>query len=272
MRRTVIDVGASYGLFSSFIADLSKKNGNNNSIEVFAIEPIPSVASQIHTRTNLHVINKAIMPLHLIPPSGYLPLKVMKNSELSSFLEINPSINKNLWENHLSQLRLEVELNVPCTTLEQIIREFSIDKVDFIKIDTQGTDLEVLLSSGSEISKVMSCVLEFPYTKDSAIYSQEKEVNEAILYLNKIDFIPIRIMPNGSGECNVFFLNKKYSLEDYFQMENELKFSKAPTLKIGSHNALINMNLFQKLIFKLKSKVYKLLFNRKAHKNRRLTS
>lgn len=269
MRRTVIDVGASYGLFSRFIADLSKKSENVNGVQVFAIEPIPSIASQINTLTNLRVINKAIMPKHLIPPSGYLPLKVMKNSELSSFKEINPSINKNLWESHLSQLSLEVELNVPCVPLEQVIKEYSIDRVDFIKIDTQGTDLEVLLSAGSEIRKIMSCVLELPYTKNSAIYSEEKDLNEAISILSKIDFIPVRIVPNGAGECNVFFLNKKFLLEDYFQMEIELKFDKAPTLKIGPHDALINMNLFQKLIIMLKNLVYKTFIQKKTVKRKK---
>ena len=94
----------------------------------------------------------------------------------------------------------------------------------------------------------MSCVLEFPYSKNSSLYSEEIDISEGIEELGKIGFSPVRIVPNGAGECNAFFLNTNYSIEDYFQMEKELGFNIAPTLKIGIHSLLINMTICQKFL------------------------
>jgi FkbM family methyltransferase len=260
---TVIDIGASYGLFSNYIANLSIQNNDSaKSIEVFAVEPIPKVASQIGKRKNLVVINKAVVDRARIPESGFLKLKVMKNSELSTFLEINPEIDSDLWYSHMQSLIVESEISVPCLTLETLINENSIESVDFLKIDTQGTDLEVLLSAGNEIHKIKSCVLEFPYTKESAIYSNEKEITEGIQILRKLDFIPVRIVPNGSGECNAFFRSSKFSIEEYFEMEGLLGFERAPTLKIGKHNSKINMTFIQRIFSTFKELILRFKLNK----------
>ncbi len=271
MNLTVIDIGASYGLFSNFIANLSKSNINSHSIDVFAVEPIPTIAAQIRQRSNLFVINKAILNSARIPASGFLKLKVMKNSELSTFQEINPKIDSDLWESHIQSLIIESEILVPCISLENLIKEFSIESVDFLKIDTQGNDLEVLLSAGHKISIIKSCVLEFPYSKESAIYSQEKDVIEGIVILEKFGLIPVRIVPNGAGECNVFFRSSKFSIKEYFEMEKLLSFDRAPTLKIGKHNEKINMKFIEKSLMTFKVFAYRILHNNYYKKSNRPT-
>ena len=267
MKRTVIDIGASYGLFSNYIANLSILNKDCYSIEVFAVEPIPRVAAQVGERKNLVVINKAILDSKRIPESGFLQLKVMKNSELSTFLEINPEIDSDLWSSYMQSLIVESEISVPCLTLENLIKENYIESVDFLKIDTQGTDLEVLLSAGKEIHKIKSCVLEFPYTKESAIYSNEKDIIEGIEILQKLNFIPVRIVPNGSGECNAFFRNSNFSIEEYFEMEEVLGFDRAPTLKIGKHNSKINMTFIEKILSTFKELVFRFILNKFSKNN-----
>lgn len=85
-----------------------------------------------------------------------------------------------------------------------MIHENKILKVDLLKIDTQGSDLGVLLSPGSEMKKIMSCVLEFPYSTESAIYADEIYLLQGIEILGNYGFVPMRIVPNSYGECNVF--------------------------------------------------------------------
>lgn len=261
MNRIVIDVGASYGLFSNFIADRSVNSKAGDSIQVFALEPIPQVANKIRARSNLKIINAAILSSELIPLSGTRLLRVMQNSELSSFMELNAQLDRELWKSHESSLVEVSQIPVKCMTLEQVIRENSIGKVDFLKIDTQGTDLGVLLSAGKEISKIMSCVLEFPYTRHDAIYSNEKDISEAIETLGELGFYPIRIVPNGGGECNAFFLNSRFTIQEYFQMENELRFDQAPTLKIGKHNPLVNKTHVEKITYFLKNWIKRVIIN-----------
>jgi FkbM family methyltransferase len=207
---------------------------------------------KIGDRKNLKVIQKAILDPELIPQSGYTAFNVMKNSELSTFLDVNPKIDNNLWRDYLESLEISQQILVECMTLEQLINEHKILKVDFLKIDTQGTDLGVLLSAGSQMKKIMSCVLEFPYSKESAIYADEISLLQGIDILGDYGFIPMRIVPNSYGECNVFFRASNYSTEEYFQMEQDLNFNKAPTLKIGTQSSFRNMSQLEKFTYFLK--------------------
>ena len=256
MALNVIDVGASIGLFGNFVANQSHLRNGTHSINVICIEPIPEIASKIIERENLKVIVKAVLSEELIPIGGVRSLHRTTNSELSSFLDINPKINEQLWRTHLSALVVESSIPVPCTTLEKIIQDSLWERVDFLKIDVQGTDLAVFLSAGTEMDKIVACVLEFPYLSSSAIYSEEKNLKEGIEILDLYGFIPVRIVPNGAGECNVFFLNSKYSLEEYFQVEELLHFDKAPTLNIGPHDPFINLSLTKRFVSRIIGKVY----------------
>lgn len=252
----VIDVGASVGLFGNFIADQSHFVNGTHSVNVICIEPIVEIASKIIERENLKVIAKAVLSEDLIPNEGIRSFNLASNSELSSFLNLNPKINEDLWKAYLSALVVQSKILVPCTTLEKIIQDSSWEKVDFLKIDVQGTDLAVFLSAGNEMDKIVACVLEFPFLSSSAIYSGEKNLNEGIEILGRYGFIPVRIVPNGAGECNAFFLNSKYSLEEYFEVEELLQFVKAPTLKIGRHDPLINFSMTKRVALRITGFLY----------------
>jgi FkbM family methyltransferase len=250
--RTIIDVGASNGLFANFIANQSIKQGSSHSVRVFAVEPIPKSAEQIGERENLTVIVKGILPDKMTGRSGTRKLYITKNLALSSFQVINKSINKVMWQYYLPSLVIESEVSVPCVSLKDLMSDNKITKVDFLKIDTQGTDLEVFLSAGKDTKKIMSCVLEVPYTKKFSIYQHESDLVETVNVMAINGFFPIRVVPNGGGECNLFFLNSEFSVDDYFQLENELEFNRAPCLKIGKHQPMINSNFFEKLIYALR--------------------
>lgn len=254
MNRTVLDIGASYGLFANFIANRSSDPENPFCIQVFAVEPIPHISARIGERPNLKVIQGAIVASQEIPATGTKDFKIMTNTELSTFLEVNPNLDNEIWKDYISSLQVVDVIQVPCLTLEKLMLENGITRVDFIKIDTQGTDLEVLLSAGMQISKILSCVLEFPYSTENAIYSNENSLLEGIEILDRHGFVVMRVVPNGGGECNVFFLNSRITIEEYFQIEAELDFGRAPTLKIGRHDPLINLNKSQKYLYFAKSK------------------
>jgi hypothetical protein len=49
----------------------------------------------------------------------------------------------------------------------------------------------------------MSCVLEVPYTKKFSIYQHESDLVETVNVMAINGFFPIRVVPNGGGECNV---------------------------------------------------------------------
>jgi FkbM family methyltransferase len=230
---SIIDVGASIGLFSAFMA--SRQN-NEMLVDVIAVEPLVDVATSIPKLPNITVVNKILTSKKNISDQGKVSFFRSKSSELSSRHRLNPQINEVLWREHLTGMQDYEVLELPAITLQDLIREHGLGHIDFIKIDAQGDDLEILLSAGDQLEKIMSCVLEFPYSEEAALYEDEPTVLDGITKMQEIDFLPLRICPNGAGEANVFFLNKKFEIGRYFDLEKNLDFSKAPTLKIGVHD------------------------------------
>ena len=230
----IIDVGASIGLFSTFIA--SRQN-QNKSVNVIAVEPLLVVANRIPKLPNIHVVPKALSSANHISDSGTRTFQRFEASELSSFLKVNSEIDLDLYIEHIPSLKLVEIMEVPAITLRQLILENDLQRVDFVKIDAQGADLEIILSAGDCLPRVMSFVLEAPYTNASSIYEHEPILMETILKMEEQGFLLVRITPNGSGEANIFFVNLSFGIHKYLQLEKELEFAKAPTLKIGVHDA-----------------------------------
>jgi FkbM family methyltransferase len=258
--RYVVDIGASQGLFTNYVAAIYRDK-RNDQIQIFAVEPIPEVASRIESRKNIVVVVAAVLPDNRIPPTGIVRLNVLKNVELSSILHLNNGLDTKVWSEHLSGTEVERVIEVPAITLEQLMNSYKIPHIDFLKIDTQGTDLDVLESAGDKISAIKAVVMEFPYSADSALYESETHLRIALERVQSLGFSPVRIIPNGGGECNVFLRNTSLSLSDYFQIEDEMGLEKAPTLKIGPHDPALKPWLVRS-IHNFADHVYKILQDR----------
>ena len=242
----IVDVGASVGLLSTYMAKISKGN------IVYAIEPLSDIAESIEKLPNTTVICRAICSQEKIPASGKRIFKRMKWTELSTLNEVKTKIDAEINAGYLEGIEVDLETEVKCSTLEDLIREFSISTVDFLKIDTQGNDLEVFLSAGIFLKNVKLAVLEFPYISEKSMYEDEIDLLSALKELSKYNFFPVRVIPNGAAECNLFIRNGNLSLESYFELEKELRFDEAPTLKLGLHNPYINMTKRSLLLMNLK--------------------
>ncbi len=224
---TVVDVGASIGLLSRYMAKIP-------GVRVLAIEPLPDVAAQIPRMKNLQVLQVGIRDV--TQPQSQLLVRSAW-SELSSFVEINPRADPRLWSHHLPHANERDRLWVPVMSLECVFREKKVDAINFLKIDTQGIDLEVLASCGSFLSLVDSVCLEVPYSLNSSLYANEPDVASVIGKLRDFGFVPVRLVPNGAGEANLFAASERLPITEYFALEARLRFAKAPTLKIGPHRA-----------------------------------
>jgi hypothetical protein len=143
-----------------------------------------------------------------------------------------------------------------------------IPHIDFLKIDTQGTDLEVLESAGRKISAIKALGMELPYSAESALYESETHLKIALERVQSLGFSPMRIIPNGGGECNLFLRNENLGFSDYFQIEEEMRLESAPTLKIGVHDPALKPWLVRS-IHNLAERVYKIMLNRSAKNEER---
>lgn len=159
-----VDVGANIGdhtLFSSYVAPLGK---------VIAFEPIPAVFNQIHETVTLNKNKKhAIIELHNVAcgkEKNTLILSIPKDNVGGSSLLRKGSD----------------QLNVPVERADVFLQKEN--KIDLIKIDTEGFEYDVLLGL-EETLKKHSPSLIIEYSPQLYKLSEDKKIAENILLFLK---------------------------------------------------------------------------------------
>lgn len=122
-----IDIGANRGDFSLMAARLMGDSG-----QVVAIEPAPSNLHDlrrtvaVNNLTNIEVLSCALWEGI---GTGTLSL-----SDHSGWHSLTPRADLNPID----------QIDVPLTTLDSVIQELSLDRVDVVKIDVEGAEVQVL--------------------------------------------------------------------------------------------------------------------------------
>jgi FkbM family methyltransferase len=159
--NTVIDVGANEGQFAEF---LRHNVGFKGKIESF--EPIPSLAQNLMAKATADG-NWMVHQIALGARPGSLPFNVTKNPVMSSFRRVADNFKK--------EIIVEDIISVTVSTLD----EKFFDKIDlrhtYLKLDTQGFDLEVLKGGTKSITDIPALQTEVsvqPYYKDMPGYKE----------------------------------------------------------------------------------------------------
>ncbi len=126
---TVIDVGANFGWYSMHFAHLVGKNG-----KIFSFEPVPETYEELNSNIKLNSFqNIKAFNLALGNKDGAISFGVANfdggSGASSEFLNYSKRIQTNMRK------------------LDDIIKEEKINKVDFIKLDIEGGELNMLKGS-----------------------------------------------------------------------------------------------------------------------------
>src|SRR3989344_1810380 len=128
----IIDIGAHIGSFSVYAA----RQAENSSI--FSFEPSPENYFQLNKNialnrlTNVHSFQKAVAA-----HSGRAPFYYDRfNNAAHSIVKETKDF-----------------IDVDCTTLKDILLEFKIEYCDFLKVDCEGAEYEILFNTPAEILK-----------------------------------------------------------------------------------------------------------------------
>jgi FkbM family methyltransferase len=82
-------------------------------------------------------------------------------------------------------------LNLPCTTLDYLVEVLNLPKPNFIKLDTQGSELDILAGAEKTMQSVDLVYTECPIVK----YNQgAPTIGDYIAYFESKDFVPINIL------------------------------------------------------------------------------
>ena len=123
-----LDVGANIGETAREILY------SYSNIKLYCFEPVLSTFEKLAQRFS-NVSNVICLRLALSSTNGMAKMNISGDSEMSYIVQQNTNSNSHAFE------------EVPVSTLDQFCKENEIPHISFLKIDTEGNDLEVLLGS-----------------------------------------------------------------------------------------------------------------------------
>jgi FkbM family methyltransferase len=179
VEGTWIDVGAHRGE-SSF--DYACRNPG---LQVYAFEPNLRAAASLLGRIAYYVV----LPMAVAETDGCAAFHINRFDDASSLLPMNEQ-SRSSWVGG-DVLRHEKTVTVPTIRLDTFMNLLSIRRVDFLKVDAQGTDLAVLKSAGSRLRDIASITIEVDVSPQP-LYVGSASKSEAIAFLHEAGFELVR--------------------------------------------------------------------------------
>ena len=146
MKKTFIEIGSSYFDTLNHLADYGWKG--------IIIEPISKYLDMIERKDSVSYINCAVS--HTpgeITMYTFIDEIVEQDSDFAGMSTIDPSkLNKKMFTQDKYKKWLK-EVKVPALTYKIILDIQNIDRVDYLKIDTEGHDFEILKTVDFETSR-----------------------------------------------------------------------------------------------------------------------
>lgn len=157
---TVVDVGANFGYYTVLFAAVVGTSGR-----VIAIEPVPSTITMLRDSIELNGFTDRTRIIAAV--AGAIPSS-------QAHVLVPPREPKNA----AVVAETEGSIAVPCVTLDEVLAD--LDRVDFVKIDVEGAETNVVAGMRKIIAKhCPAIVLEF----NAARYADPRGFLESLLEL-----------------------------------------------------------------------------------------
>lgn len=156
--HSVIDIGANVGYFSLFMA------GRYPEASILACEPMPNNLGLLRTYQNsLDSLNFKVIPKAISGQNGTLSLYFDKSDTFTTSASIGQPEGE------------EDILEVATITLETLLQEQHLTSADFLKLDCEGAEYEILLHTPQKILQSFRLV-SMEYHDDPAGKSTPEEL------------------------------------------------------------------------------------------------
>ena len=174
---TIFDVGAHHGQTSTLYNTLFKK------ASIYSFEPSPDsfeiLKKNIENYSNIKPINNALGNI-----CGKVVFNVNKSSQTNSLLKTDRDGEKTWGENLLNTIDI---INIDCITIDEFVEKNEIDCIDILKLDTQGTEYQVIEGAANTIAK-NKIKLIYLEIITMPTYSGQKHFDEILLLLRNKEF------------------------------------------------------------------------------------
>ena len=176
-KLVALDVGAQGGFFN---ANIFSKN-YNIFFDPIVVEPIPEEAKKLE-KYKYKVIPNALWSTNCKKKLYILGRRPGSSSMYKPNKKVLNLYGFKKKDFQLFDVTEEIEVN--CTTITESLKKFKIKNLDFLKVDTQGSELEILKGLGEYLPLVMKVEAQI-----IPMYERVPNWSELINYLYSINYI-----------------------------------------------------------------------------------
>ena len=147
-----------------------------------------------------------------------------KEKEVEFYSKVHPGDSYYLEKTNFYEKNLKPKV-LKTTTLDDIQKINNLPLPDFIKVDTQGSEIDILKGSKKTLEKCKLILLECPIISYN---NGAPNLNEYINYLNSIDFLPI-------DACEIHHIDKVFVQIDIIFLKKDIFY------KIYNEKKILNL-------------------------------
>lgn len=224
----LVDVGARGGI------DRKWDVFGERAIKVIGCEPEPEECKRLN---KVSKSNHRYFPVALFNKKGEVTINLTRNLACSSIFEPNSALIDRFFTSE--EFEVKDSVLIRCNTLDDILMENNFRDIDFIKLDTQGTELQILQGAERTLPDVFGIDIEVEF---SPLYQGQPLFADVDIFLRERGFTLFDLqIPFGRKIRKELQNQRRYSKGQVF-WTNALYFkdfvSKDGLMKIGFQKAI----------------------------------
>ena len=196
IKTIVIDAGGRYGLhptWKSFAGELA----------YYLFEPDASECERLNSKYSNRTDEVSVMNLALDENDGVVEIDLFRNRAMSSSAVRNP-ISSLFKDERLREVEIIDRLKIQSRSIDSFSSENMLE-VDFLKLDTEGSEYEILLGARGQISKsVIGIRVEVSFDH---IFEGKPLFGAISDFLLNEHFFLLNLDYNGRGDYQNEFVN-----------------------------------------------------------------
>jgi FkbM family methyltransferase len=167
----VVDIGANIGVFSLFAASRTHNT-------VYAFEPFPKNVEFLNRNIHKNGLHNIIV--HCAAVSDKIGSAKLFLSEISA---------GHLLFDHNIMGKLEKYTEVPTITLQSIMDDNKLDKIDFLKLDCEGSEGSILMSTPKDyLKRIGNIAMEFHDNVSLLKHDDIKRLLDEVGFVTKLNW------------------------------------------------------------------------------------